>query len=284
MTVATLVNENDLVQHLDDPSWISVDCRFMLSDPSAGPEMYRTSHIPNARYADLDKDMSSSPTEHTGRHPLPSLADWTRKLSDWGINKESTVVAYDQLGGPLAARFWWLLRWAGHQHVMVLNGGFPAWERAGNPVTAELPVLETAEYSSDVRHDLWVSTADVEEFLERDAPGQVLVDARAAPRFCGETEPIDPIAGHVPTAINRPFAENLDEEGLFRPPAELRERFADLADDPRDVVHMCGSGVTACHNLLAMESAGLSGSKLYLGSWSEWIQQPNRPIATGSDG
>lgn len=256
----------------------------MLSDPAAGPEMYRAGHIPNARYADLDRDMSSTPTELTGRHPLPTLSDWVLKLNAWGIHNSSTVVAYDQLGGPLAARFWWLMRWAGSAQVMVLDGGFPAWEREGRPVTADPPEVEPSDYSSDVHHELWVSTTDVEDWVSGDTSTHVLVDARAAARYRGEKEPIDPIAGHVPSAVNRPFLENLDDDGRFLPQEQLRQRFVDLSDDPTEVIHMCGSGVTACHNLLAMESAGLSGSKLYLGSWSEWIRQPNRPVATGADG
>ncbi len=277
----TLINAATLHAHLDDPGWVVVDCRFSLMDTDAGQRAYRESHIAGARYAHLDADLSSPITPATGRHPLPDPARLARTLGEWGIGHKTQVVAYDDMGGMLAAaRLWWLLRWLGHDAVAVLDGGFPAWQRAELPLTAESPAVQPTVFHGRPNDRLWLTTARVQALPAE----KVLLDARAAARFRGEMEPIDPVAGHIPGAVNLPTEGNLTADGLFLPRAELRARFAAaLGERPAaTVVHSCGSGVTACHNLLAMEAAGLRGSRLYAGSWSEWIRDPGRPMATGA--
>ncbi|MFZ1639956.1 MAG: sulfurtransferase [Candidatus Contendobacter sp.] len=277
----TLIDAATLHAHLDDPDWVVVDCRFSLMDTAAGRRAYRESHISGARYAHLDEDLSSPITPTTGRHPLPDPARLARTLGEWGIGHKTQVVAYDDMGGMLAsARLWWLLRWLGHDAVAVLDGGFPAWQRAELPLTAESPNVQPTVFHGRPDDRLWLTTAQVQALPAE----KVLLDARAAARFRGEMEPIDPVAGHIPGAVNLPTEGNLTADGLFLPRAELRARFAAALGDrsPTAVVHSCGSGVTACHNLLAMEAAGLRGSRLYAGSWSEWIRDPGRPMATGA--
>ncbi|MFO1422674.1 MAG: sulfurtransferase [Candidatus Competibacteraceae bacterium] len=277
----TLIDIATLRAHLNDPHWVIMDCRFSLMDTEAGRRTYQDSHLPDARYAHLDEDLSSPITPATGRHPLPDTARLTRKLGEWGIGPETQVVIYDDMGGMLAAaRLWWLLRWLGHEAVAVLDGGFPAWQRAGLPLTATLPTVQPTLFDGQPDDRLWLTTAQV---LASPAENVVL-DARAAARFRGEMEPIDPVAGHIPGAVNLPTEGNLTAEGHFLPVAVLRARFAAALGErpPTTVAHSCGSGVTACHNLLAMEVAGLHGSRLYAGSWSEWIRDPARPVATGA--
>jgi len=278
----TLIDAATLHVHLDDPRWVAVDCRFSLMDTEAGRRAYRESHLPGARYAHLDEDLSDSITPTTGRHPLPDPARLARRLGDWGIDPGIQVVAYDDTSGMLAAaRLWWLLRWLGHQAVAVLDGGFPAWRKAGLPLTAALPAVRPTVFNGQPDDRLWLTTAQVLGLPSEN----VVLDARAAARFRGEMEPIDPVAGHIPGAVNLPTEGNLTADGHFLPVTELRARFAAaLGERPlTTVVHSCGSGVTACHNLLAMEAADLHGSRLYPGSWSEWIRDPNRPRATGAD-
>ena len=277
----TLIDAATLHAHLDDPHWVVVDCRFSLMDTEAGRRAYQESHLPDARYAHLDEDLSSLITPITGRHPLPDPYQLARMLGEWGIGPGTQVVAYDDMGGMLAAaRLWWLLRWLGHEAVAVLDGGFPAWQRAGLPLTAEAPAVQPMVFHDRPDDRLWLTTARVQALPAE----KVLLDARAAARFRGEMEQIDPVAGHIPGAVNLPTADNLTANGIFLSRAELRVRFAAVLGErpPTAVVHSCGSGVTACHNLLAMEAAGLRGSRLYAGSWSEWIRDPNRPIATGA--
>jgi len=279
----TIVARDILQRHLQDPGWIIFDCRFNLAAPAAGEAAYRESHIPGARYAHLERDLSAPKTAVTGRHPLPNPEQLARKLGDWGVNNRKQVIAYDGAGGIIAARLWWLIRWLGHNAVAVLDGGFNRWWEEERPVNAEPPQIEPAEFKASLVVNAWDDSAFVERNLaEQD---DTVLDARAAPRFAGEQESIDPVAGHIPGAVNRPFDMNLDAHGDFRPPVELRQAFCDLLAnmEPERVVHMCGSGVTACHNLLAMEAAGLCGSRLYVGSWSEWITDPRRPRATGKD-
>ncbi|NJM13751.1 MAG: sulfurtransferase [Synechococcaceae cyanobacterium SM1_2_3] len=278
----TLIDAATLNAHLDDPRWIVMDCRFNLADTEAGRQAYQHSHLPGARYAHLDEDLSSPITPTTGRHPLPDPARLAHKLGEWGIDRQSQIVAYDDLGGMLAAaRLWWLLRWLGHEACAVLDGGFAAWRRDGLPVTAEAPVIQPRLFDAQPDDRLWLSSEQVQALT----PDQAVLDARGAARFRGEQEPIDPVAGHIPGAINLPTDGNLTADGRFLPTVELRARFdAALAGrPPAQIIHSCGSGVTACHNLLAMEAAGLSGSRLYPGSWSEWIRDPERPIAQGCE-
>ncbi len=282
MSHTTLIDASTLHAHRNDPNWVVMDCRFSLADPDAGRRAYRDNHLPGARYAHLDEDLSDPITPTTGRHPLPDPERLAQKLGEWGIDHDTQVVAYDDMGGMLAAaRLWWLLLWLGHTACAVLDGGLPAWRRAGLPLTAEMPTARPVAFVSRPDDRLWMST---EQVLTLSAT-EVLLDARAAARYRGEMEPIDTVAGHIPGALNLPTDGNLTPEGHFLPVAALRERFAAaLSDDraPATVIHACGSGVTACHNLLAMEAAGLSGSRLYAGSWSEWIRDPQRAVAVGA--
>jgi thiosulfate/3-mercaptopyruvate sulfurtransferase len=260
---------------------LAVDCRHELANPARGARDYAQAHVPGAVYADLDHDLSDLSIEGRGRHPLPDAAAFSAVLGRWGITRDTIVLAYDDAGGAIAARLWWMLKLAGHERVALIDGGWPAWIADGLPVTSDVP--ERAATTYDVRFDSAriETSAGVQRFL---ADGSAtLVDARAAPRYRGEVEPIDPVAGHVPAAVNRPFAENLDG-GRFKLPERLREEFAQLLGSraASDVAHMCGSGVTACHNLVAMEYAGLAGSRVYAGSWSEWIGDPARPVAVGA--
>jgi thiosulfate/3-mercaptopyruvate sulfurtransferase len=278
-----LVDVDELTQKIGDPNWIPMDCRFALDRPELGAELYAQSHIPKSRYAHLDKDLSGAVTPSTGRHPLPRPEDFLSRLEQWGISEDTHVVAYDQNGGPFAARLWWLLRWIGHRHAYVLDGGFDAWVKNGETTTSELPSIlpATRERPAKPSKEMWVTTDELKSELARgDAR---LVDARDNRRFRGEVEPIDPVAGHVPSAVNIPFLGNFKEAGGLLNAAQLHDRFAKVvgAGDPLAVIHICGSGVTACHNILAMEVAGLRGSRLYAGSWSEWIRNPDNPVALG---
>lgn len=276
-----LITAAALAARLDDPSWVVVDCRFTLTDPAAGAAAYATSHIPGARYANLDEDLSRRPGPGDGRHPLPLAEGFAARLGAWGIANDSTVVAYDEASGAIAARLWWLLGWLGHERRLVLDGGFAAWNAAGLPLETRHPVWRPARFvPRGVAEDSVVQTA---ELAGLQAQGGLLVDARAAPRYRGEQEPIDPVAGHVPGAVNRPGSANVEADGRFRPPDALRRELTDLLGGrpAAQLIAMCGSGVTACQLLLALEAAGLEGAKLYAGSWSEWIRDPRRPIAKG---
>jgi len=280
---ATLVTPAELAAHTRDNRWLIVDCRFDLARPDAGEATYRTSHIPNAVYAHLDRDLAAPVTPSTGRHPLPSPERFADTLSTWGLTSDTQVVAYDADSGAFAARLWWLLRWVGHKKVAVLDGGFKAWLAAGLPVTNEIPQRTPTRFAAQPDRSAWLDATEVAERLTQ--ADWRLLDARAPERYAGAVEPIDPVAGHVPGALNHPFALNLGPDGQFLPATELRARLeksqgggaGKIADD--HTITMCGSGVTACHLLLAMEIAGKPGAKLYAGSWSEWIRDPARPVA-----
>lgn len=279
MTYTTIVSPDTLYQQINNPDWIIIDCRFLLADTEAGARAYRHGHIPNARYADLDKDLSSAITDFTGRHPLPNFTLLAKKLGDWGVTNASQVVTYDDTSGAFAGRLWWLLRCLGHDKVAVLDGGIKHWQKQKLPVTATLPAVKTATFRPYLNEAAWLNVVQVQNSLARKTI--CLIDARMPERYRGEQEPIDPVAGHIPGALNRAFQLNLDSNGLFLPARQLREQFKQLigTSAPEQVVHYCGSGVTACHNLLAMEYAELTGSKLYPGSWSEWIRNKNRAVA-----
>lgn len=280
MNYTTLISVEDLHQHLNDPDYVIIDCRFSLANTEAGFTAYRHGHIPNARYAHLDKDLSSANTDFTGRHPLPNFSQLVKKLGAWGIDNNSQVVVYDDANGAFAGRLWWLLRYLGHNKVAVLDGGYNHWQKLSFPITTILPSIKPSIFRAYPSEHLALNALEVQNGLAQKAI--CLIDARTPERYRGEQEPIDPVAGHIPGALNRPFQLNLDSNGLFLSPEVLRNQFKTLIGNknPQQVVHMCGSGVTACHNLLAMEVAGLTDSKLYPGSWSEWIRNKNRPIAT----
>jgi thiosulfate/3-mercaptopyruvate sulfurtransferase len=279
MAFTTLVDTATLAAHLDDPDWVVFDCRFDLTKPDAGQRAYAEAHILGARYAHLDNDLSSPITPDSGRHPLPDVEVMAAKLGRWGVGRRTQVVAYDGGAGAVAARLWWLLRWLGHEAVAVLDGGLSKWQKEQRPVTRDAPTITPTVFEAAVDDSLWVETPVVERLI---ADGNhLLVDARAAPRFKGEREPIDKVAGHIPGAANRPFDNNVDAQGCFLQDDVLRSQFQELLQgkEPEQVINMCGSGVTACHNILAMDRAGLPGAKLYVGSWSEWIRDSRRPIA-----
>lgn len=277
----TLISASDLAAHIDDSTWLLVDCRFDLTNPSTGATAYQTSHLPHAVYAHLDRDLAAPVTPSTGRHPLPSPQQFAATLSAWGVTQDTQVIAYDTDNAMYAARLWWMLRWVGHRKVAVLDGGFKAWLAAGLPVTNEIPRRTPAHCNAQADRSVWLDAAEVADRVQRD--DWRLLDARAPERFAGDVEPIDCVAGHVPGARNHPFALDLGADGRFLPAHELRARFAKsqagIGDD--HTIAMCGSGVTACHLLLALAIAGKPGAKLYAGSWSEWIRDPARPVARG---
>jgi thiosulfate/3-mercaptopyruvate sulfurtransferase len=282
MSPSTLIDVEALAAHLADPEWIVIDCRHDLASYEAGRRAYCESHIPGARFAHLDEDLSGPKTGVNGRHPLPHPQTFCLRLGALGIDQSTNVVAYDASGGCFAARLWWMLRWVGHGRAAVLDGGWPAWIAAGKPVTQDIPSIRPVTHALNLQPGTSVDTAYV--MARAQQPEMALLDARSADRYRGENETLDPVAGHIPGARNRFFRMNLAGDGRFKPVSELRTDFAQLLQDrnPKNVVHQCGSGVTACHNLLAMEHAGLSGSRLYPGSWSEWCSDRARPVATGT--
>jgi len=270
-----LVDVATVAARVDDPSWVLVDCRFSLDDPAAGRSAWAQGTIGGAAYANLDTDLAGPVLPgKTGRHPLPSVERFAATLGAWGIGDAMQVVAFDDFGGAFASRLWWMLRWLGHDAVAVLDGGLPAWVAAGQPTTPGQPTSRTAQFVPRPRPDLLATAADVHTAL--DDPSQRLIDARGAARYSGENETRDPVAGHIPGAVSAPFTENLTEAKHFRSAQALRERFTEVADG-RETIAYCGSGVTACHNLLAMAHAGLEPGRLFVGSWSEWITDPTRP-------
>jgi thiosulfate/3-mercaptopyruvate sulfurtransferase len=285
MPLQTLVTVPQLAERLDADDWRVVDCRFDLADTGRGERDFALGHIPGACYAHLDRDLSSPITADSGRHPLPDpqgLCSWFGAV---GIGVDTQVVAYDDSAGTMAVRLWWLLRWLGHHTVALLDGGWQAWAAAGMAVeSGPGRPRDAAIFAGQPDPTQVVATNQLAKQTHHQAAPLLVMDARTAERFRGESEPIDPVAGHIPGAINLPLQRNLNADGTFRSAAELRRlyRTAIGAHNPSQVAAMCGSGVTACHNLLAMEIAGLSGGKLYAGSWSEWIRDPRRPVATGA--
>jgi len=281
----TLMEAETLRRDLGSEHLLVVDCRFDLADPDAGGKAWAAGHLPGARYAHLDHDLASPIGATTGRHPLPNPDAFIRFVGGLGVGPETRVVCYDQGGGAIAGRLWWLLRYFGHGKAAVLDGGFAAWSAMSGPLETEASG-ENSPASAKLFHPhrVYAGAVDVETLQrELEAGACLLLDARSEDRFRGDAEPIDAAAGHVPGASNRPFTDNLDARGRFNRAEKLRTEFQTLLGDrdPTRVIHMCGSGVTACHNLLAMEHAGLPGSRLYVGSWSEWIREPDRPIALG---
>ena len=280
MAPRTLVSAQELSAHLQDPSWVIFDCRHDLADPAAGEKAYALSHIPGARFLHLDRDMSAPTTGKNGRHPLPDPQGFMQKLGAAGVDAGKQVVAYDAGLGVYPARLWWMLRWLGHDKVAVLDGGFAKWIKEGRPVTDAVPKPVPAQFTGQPL----AVYVDADTLLKNlGQSGQMVIDARSADRYRGENETLDPVGGRIKGSLNRFFRNNLNDAGCFRPAAELKREFAALigATPPQAVVHSCGSGVSACHNLLAIEIAGLAGSKLYPGSWSEWSSDSSRPTQTG---
>lgn len=297
MLKTTLIGTAELASHLGDSGWVIFDSRHDLAKPQAGEAAYRAGHIPGARFISLDRELAAPLTGKNGRHPLPSADDFARVLARHGVDKDTQVVVYDDAGGMFAARLWWMLRWLGHDAVAVLDGGYPKWTKEGRPVSTDIPpgldiagsATPSAGTSAAVPKPraLAVDVKDVLANLNTaqsgGKPAFTLVDARVPERHRGEMEPIDPVAGHIPGSLNRPNRDNLAADGTFKPPQQLKSEFQSVlrATPPGEAVHFCGSGVAACHNILAMEVAGLSGSRLYPGSWSEWVADPARPVAKG---
>lgn len=279
MSYTTLISVTDLAKRLDDANCVIFDCRHELTNPEFGPQAYAESHIAGARFAHTDRDLAGPLNGKNGRHPLPDAGVFMAWLGGMGVSNNSQVFAYDQAGGTYGARLWWMLRWVGHRNVAVVDGGWQAWSAAGLPETAQRPMPSPVTFSGNPDHS-WVDAAAIMKHLG--SKEMVLIDARSNERFHGRNESIDPVAGHIPGARNRFFKDNLDARGFFKSPPALRLEFRALlgATPAQKVVHQCGSGVSACHNLLAMEIAGVPGAKLYPGSWSEWIADPARPIAT----
>lgn len=279
---SSLISAQALHEHLHDANLVIVDCRFELGNAEAGHLAYRTAHLPGAAYAHLDRDLSGPIDATSGRHPLPDIKRLCMTLGSWGIDSTKQVVAHDADSGAMAAaRLWWLLRWLGHQRVAVLDGGLKHWLASGLELTSSSFAAEARTFTAALKPELLVTAEDVAQHVKQ-ADWRVL-DARAPERYAGKTEPLDAVAGHIPGAINHPFTSNLAADGRFLPGEVLRNQFNESAGHvtPRHIIAMCGSGVTACHNLLALEYAGLHDAKLYAGSWSEWIKDPHRPVATG---
>lgn len=279
----TLVSVEQLRTHLNDPRWRVIDVRHDLADPAAGPRAYAAGHIPGAAFAHTDDDLSGSKTGRNGRHPLPARADLVQAFRRWGIDDDTQVVAYDAHGGNFAVRLWWLARWLGHERVALLDGGWPRWLAATGLASTDVPSPPPGRFTERPSTVPLAGADDVVRNLA--ARDRLVLDARTPERYRGEQEPIDPVAGHIPGARNRPWQHNLESDQTFKSPQALRREFeAALGTAPADrVIHQCGSGITACHNVLAMEIAGLPGSALYAGSWSEWIADPARPVATGDE-
>jgi thiosulfate/3-mercaptopyruvate sulfurtransferase len=281
MAFTTLISTGALALHMDDPAFAIVDCRYKLDDASWGEREYAAAHIPGSVYADLAHDLAGPKTGTNGRHPLPEPHALAQTLGRLGVSSGVQVVAYDQENGMYASRLWWLLRWLGHDAVAVLDGGLKKWNAEARPASSGVERREPRVFSGSPRPEMAVDVEAVAAMV--DTPAWRLLDARAPERYRGDSEPIDTKAGHIPGAANHFFQSNLDEQGLFRTPEELRAKITESTGNvPADqIVCYCGSGVTACHNLLALEHAGLKGAKLYAGSWSEWSADPARPVEKG---
>lgn len=280
MEKKTLIDSATLAAHLHDPHWLIVDVRHTLADVEAGRRAYADAHILGAFFLHLDRDLSAVPNGSNGRHPLPSAAAFCQRLRAIGLDADKSVAIYDDAGGMFAARLWWMLRWIGFFNAAVLDGGWHKWQRENRPTSSAVPQAVHSDFHGFAQDAMQVNAAYVAAHLQ--APDMLLLDARSPDRFRGQNETLDPVGGHIPGAGNRFFQSNLDAGGCFKSAGELRQEFQHLlgTHSPQQVVHQCGSGVTACHNLLAMEVAGLHGSRLYPGSWSEWCSDPARPIST----
>ncbi|MBI3727669.1 MAG: sulfurtransferase [Burkholderiales bacterium] len=277
----SLISATELAPHVDDQNWVVLDCRHDLMDTNAGQAAYDHGHIPGAQFVHLDQRLSAAKVGadgvFRGRHPLPEKTDFIATLQALGINDDSQVVVYDAHGGMFAARLWWMLRWVGHKAVAVLDGGLPAWLAAQQAATTDVPAARSGSISEK---PALVGTVDANQVLANiSSAARTLVDARAADRFRGENETIDPVGGHIPGAKNRFFKDNLQADGRFKPAEQLQQEWSAVVGDASQAIMQCGSGVTACHNLLALEVAGLPGAALYPGSWSEWCSDANRPVA-----
>ena len=281
MADRVLIEPQELNDHLGDENWLVFDCRHTLADPDLGEEFYEEYHIPDARFAHLDRNLCSPVRPGSGRHPLPEESTFIAWLGSQGATPDHTIVVYDDTGGSFAGRLWWMLKYLlHHERVYVLNGGLEAWEQANLPTDGKVPMITPATYGRTFDRAKLVTLDQMKALYQE--PGMVLVDARDGVRYRGEQEPLDPTPGHIPGAINLPFMENMNGNWQFRPTPELKTRYAKLAQvaDPENVIWYCGSGVTACHGMIAMVEAGYDPGRLYVGSWSEWCADPERPVET----
>jgi len=280
MTYKTIIKADDLIKILDDEGLVLFDARCDIKDTSYGIGAYNDGHIPNAIFIDIDNDMASSKGPSTGRHPLPDPEKLAEKLSQWGVDNNKQIVVYDDAGGAFAGRVWWIMRWMGHKGgVAVLDGGLSGFLSVGGKLVTDQKSRDRSRYEYDCKNDMHVS---IEEVIEAQYKvDTALIDARSKERFLGIKDPVDPIAGHVPGALSQPLGNNLTSKGFFKSPEELKLIYSKLIGDIEadKIISMCGSGITACHNIIAMEIAGIKDVRLYVGSWSEWISDPQRPIA-----
>jgi thiosulfate/3-mercaptopyruvate sulfurtransferase len=275
-----IVNQEWLFEHGTDEDVVIADCRFALGNLTAGRDAYAVDHIPGAVYFDLEQDLSGPKSTHGGRHPLPAWGEFARKLGQAGIGNGTTVIAYDDQGGAMASRLWWMLQYLGHKRVYVLDGGYANWKEAGYPVTDGPTVQHPNVFEPKPQEHLLISMEDVKSRIGR--KGTVLVDSREDRRYLGLEEAIDPAAGHIPGAKHYFWKDSLNEQGGWKDSGLLKERFADLQEADEIIVY-CGSGVTACPNVIALQAAGYKNVKLYSGSWSDWVSYPDNPVATGKE-
>jgi thiosulfate/3-mercaptopyruvate sulfurtransferase len=278
-----IVSAKWLLARLYEPDLVIVDCRFTLGKPLEGQEAYRAERIPGAVHLDLERDLSGGIGKHGGRHPLPDIGELASKVGKAGIDGSVRVVAYDDQGGAMASRFWWLMRYMGHEKVYVMDGGFSKWKEAGFPVTSAEPDIKIPKrFVPELQEGMLASMEEVHSKLGQFGEGLWLIDSRERPRYLGETEPIDPVAGHIPGALNRFWKDSLNEKGEWKSAEAQRQRFEGI-DPEQEVVVYCGSGVTACPNVLALTEAGYRNVKLYAGSWSDWISHEINPVASGEE-
>ena len=280
MSYKTIISAEDLINNINNKEFIIFDCRCDIKETSYGIDQYTEGHIPNAVFVDIDTDLADKKTSTSGRHPLPDPKILTEKLCNWGMSNTKQVVIYDDAGGAFASRMWWILRWLGHEKTALLNGGLGAHMAAGGKLTSEIKAHENALFDITIDDAMHVTLKEVEDAQYR--MDKLIIDARSKERYLGIKDMVDPIAGHVPGAISYPLGNNLDKRGCFKSSEELKLQFSKILGDIKTegIISMCGSGITACHNILAMEIAGIKNVRLYVGSWSEWITDKNRPIAT----
>ena len=280
MSYKTIISAKELLININNKDFVIFDCRCDIKDSKFGIQSYTEGHTENAIFADTDMDLSSEKTQFSGRHPLPEPNILSEKLSQRGLSNSKQAVVYDDVGGAFAGRMWWILKWLGHKNVAVLDGGLSAWLKVGGKLVTKGTLFEKGAFIPEVNNSMQVFIDDIEDAQYK--MNKLIIDARSKERYLGIKDPVDPIAGHIPGAISHPLGQNLTKEGVFKSPEELKHLyFKILSDiDGSNVISMCGSGVTACHNILAMEIAGIYGVKLYVGSWSEWIAKPDRPIVT----